>query len=86
MSPRTRTMRRCECAASRDLNQLTFQILVEGHAEGQKIGDACPGLSGHPEHDVPVDDARAGRQRVIRVLFRAVAFRNRRRDAALRPG
>ena len=62
------------------------RVAVERRAVCQKIVDPRPRLQRHAERDVGVDEAGAGGDGVGGVNLRRVALRDRRRDAALRPG
>ena len=62
-----------------------FEIAIEGNAVPQEVMDAGRSFARDPERDRLIDQARAGRDRIGRVRLRAVAFRDRGGDAALRP-
>ena len=85
MSPRTCTMRRAECAASCDDREPAFEVAIERNAVVQEIVDARAGFARQSKRDRLVDQARADRDRVGGMRFRAVAFGDRGGDAALRP-
>ena len=65
--------------------QPAFEVAIERHAVAQQIMDARAGLACQSQRYRLIDEARADRDRVSGMGFRAVAFRYRGRDAALRP-
>ena len=85
-SPCTRTMRRRECAASRDSRKLAFLVAVERNAVAEQILDARRGLAGDQLGDVAVDDAGAGGDRILDVGVDRIVGAERGGDAALGAG
>ena len=66
--------------------EASFKRPVEGNAIGEKIPHPVGCLASHGARQFLVDEACAGSDRVTRVRLRGVAFRDRSRNAALRPG
>ena len=84
VSPFTRTMRRSECAASRE--GVKSPSHRDRKARRRRRDRRCArGLARHAERDLRIDDAGAGLHRVLGVALRRIGVEHRRRDAALRP-
>ncbi len=65
--------------------EFAFEVAIERDAVAEQVADARAGFARQPQRYRFIDQARADRDRIGGVRFRAVAFRDRRRDAALRP-
>ena len=84
MSPRGRTMRCREWAASRESLQRAVLVPIEQHSVADEVVDAGRRFARHPERHPLVDEAGAGRERVGDVLLDAVARTDCGSDPALR--
>ena len=62
-----------------------FEVAIERNAVTQQVMDAGAGFARYSERDRFIDQARADRDGIGGVRFRAVAFGDGGRDAALRP-
>ena len=62
-----------------------FEVAIERNAVTQEVADAGAGFARQSQRDRLIDQARADRDGVGGVRLRAVAFGDRRGDAALRP-
>ncbi len=65
--------------------KLAFEVAIEWHAVTQQIVDARAGFACEAQRYRFIDQAGADGDGIGRMRFRAVAFGDRRRNAALRP-